>query len=490
MATINKNRTQTIIFSRVEDEVRIASLDGDRLEEIFFEDMDSESVTGNIYLGKVENVVPSLEAAFVNIGIGRNAFLRFKDAPGQQKLEKNKKILVQVSKDPVGSKGPQITLKVSIPGRSLVYTPFSKHIGISKKITDSQERHRLTTVAKSILENTEGVIFRTASLGVGEETIKEELEGLRSNWKKINDSFKRSRKPKTLYEEPSFVEYVLRERLTEDTKEIVVDSEELWHDVVAGISKFKSGFKPVVRYVENDAFASEDVYEKLKILYTRTVSLPGGGNIYIDRTEAMTVIDVNSASNVSGNDVSETSFNSNLEAAAEIARQLRLRNIGGIVVVDFIDMKSDEDRQKIISSLTNELKKDKARTMIMGFTRLGLLEMTRKRSTAAIGSKLYSPCPICRGTGRIESPRAVYQRLLKDLNRGFQDESISKASVQVYQNMSGILTPETQKTLVKNLKRELSVGFTWPIPTTYEIKFVKKQESPKKSKKQNKKESN
>ncbi len=176
MARIQNNRTQTIVFSRIEDEVRIASLDGDQLEEIFFEDMDSESVTGNIYLGKVENVVPSLEAAFVNIGIGRNAFLRFKDASGQQKLEKNNKVIVQVSKDPIGSKGPQITLKVSIPGRSLVYTPFSKHIGISKKIADQQERNRLTAVAKSVLENKEGVIFRTAAFGVGEETIKEELE--------------------------------------------------------------------------------------------------------------------------------------------------------------------------------------------------------------------------------------------------------------------------------------------------------------------------
>jgi len=486
VATI-KNRTQTIIFSRVEDEVRIASVDSDQLEEIFFEDMDSESVTGNIYLGKVENVVPSLEAAFVNIGIGRNAFLRFKDASGQQKLEKNQKVLVQVSKDPIGSKGPQITLKVSIPGRSLVYTPFSKHIGISKKISDPQERHRLTAVAKSLLESKEGVIFRTASYGLGEETIKDELEGLRENWKKINETFKRGRKPKILYEEPSFVEYILRERLTESTKEIVVDSEELWHEVVAGISKFKAGFKPVVRYVEGDAFATEDIYEKLKILYTRTVALPGGGNIYIDRTEAMTVIDVNSAGNLSGSDVSETSLNTNLEAASEIARQLRLRNIGGIVVIDFIDMKTDEDRQKIISSLSNEFKKDKARTMIVGFTRLGLLEMTRKRSTAAIGSKLYSSCPVCKGTGRIESPRAVYQRLLKDLTRGFQDQTINGASVQVYQNMSGILTPETQKNLLKTLKKEVSVSFTWPVPTTYDIKFIKKQEQPKKTKKQEKK---
>ncbi len=207
------------------------------------------------------------------------------------------------------------------------------------------------------------------------------------------------------------------------------------------------------------------------------VSLPAGGNIYIDRTEAMTVIDVKSASSISGNDVSETSLNTNLEAASEIARQLRLRNIGGIVVIDFIDMKNDEDRQKVISSLTAEFKKDKARTMIMGFTRLGLLEMTRKRSTAAIGSKLYSSCPICKGTGRIESPRAVYQRLLKDLSRGFQDESLTSASIQVYQNMSGILTPENQKNLVKTLKREISVGFTWPIPTSYEIKFVKSKKS-------------
>lgn len=477
MEITKKKRTQAIVFSSLEDEVRIAILDEGKIQEVFFEEMDNESYMGNIYLGKIENVVPSLEAAFVNIGIGKNGFLRFKDTRNNQKLEKGKKVLVQVKKDPIGSKGPQLTLKISIPGRCLVYMPFSKHVGISKKITDQAERERLISIAKGIIENDEGIIFRTAANGVGEDTLREELENLRTIWKKINEKFRRARKPQILYEEPSLVEYILRERLTEDVKEIVVDSEDLWHDVVAGISKFKSGFKPIVRYVEEDAFLHEGIYEKMKVLYTRVVPLPNGGNIFIDKTEAMTVIDVNSASNTHGSDVSEMSLNTNLEAAVEIARQLCLRNIGGIIVIDFIDMKSEADRKKVISLLSEELKKDKAHSLILGFTRLGLLEMTRKRSTATINSRIYSTCPICRGTGQIESPKITYQRLVSDLQRLFKDKKIKSATVQVYQNLSGILTPEVQKQLSKQFKREIKVSFTWPVPATYDIKGSTKSEA-------------
>ncbi|MEA2066573.1 MAG: Rne/Rng family ribonuclease [Thermotogota bacterium] len=475
-------RKQKIVFSHFEEEIRIALLKNDTLEEIFFEELDSDSYTGNIYLGRVENVVPSLEAAFVNIGIGKNAFLRFKDSLGKDKLTKNSKVLVQVKKDPMESKGPQVTLKVSIPGRTLVYLPFSKHIGVSRKISDTTERERLIKLAKENLKDNEGVIFRTAAFGVGEETIKEELDNIRKEWKKVSNSYKRSRKPKLLYEEPSLVEYILRERLTETTGEIIIDSEGLWHDVVAGISKFKTGYKPIVRFVEDDAFQYTGLYEKLDILYKNKIPLEGGGNIVIDNTEAMTVVDVNSASNLSGSDISETSINTNLEAVTEIARQLKLRNIGGIVVIDFIDMETEDDQTKIINKFRKELMHDKARSMIMGFTELGLLEMTRKRSNAAIGSKLYSRCPVCHGSGRIESPRFVYQKIVRDLKKNFEtDKKITGAEINVYQNLSGVLTPDTQKELSKVLKKTISVNFTWPIPGEYDIKFLK--DKPKKKKK-------
>lgn len=469
-----RKRTQTIVFSKMEEEIRIAVIDNGHLDEVFFEELDNDSVTGNIYLGKVENVVPSLEAAFVDIGVGRNAFLRFKDAPNRSKLGKGSKVLVQVKKDAIGTKGPQVTLKVSIPGRSVVYTPFSKHVGVSKKIAEAAERDRLYKVAKSALSEKEGVIFRTAAYGVGDENIRDEIERLRNKWKEVNDSFKRGRKPKILYEESSLVEYILRERLTENTAEIVVDTEDLWHDVVAGVSKFKSGFKPVVRFVEGDSFITEGAYEKIKEIYKRIIPLESGGNVVIDRTEAMTVIDVNSASNVSGGDVAETSLVTNLEAASQIARHLRLRNIGGIIVIDFIDMKTDEDRTKVVNAFTEELKKDKAKSFVLGFTKLGLLEMTRRRSTAAIGTKLFISCPVCKGTGDIESPRVTFQRLVRDLGKLFEDKSIKRANVQVFHNLSGVLTPEVQKKLTKTFKRTLSFTFTWPIPASFEIKGSKK----------------
>jgi len=208
----------------------------------------------------------------------------------------------------------------------------------------------------------------------------------------------------------------------------------------------------------------------------RKVPLEKGGNIFIDTTEALTVIDVNSASNITCNDISETSFETNMEAAKEIVRHIKLRNLSGIIIIDFIDMKREESRRKIIDFMNKELKKDKAKTMIMGFTKLGLLELTRKRSTPRFDSKLYITCPICKGIGKIESPHVTYQKILKDISKVVDNDiSISKISLKVYQNLSGILTPDIKKQLVAKYKTELDVSFLWPTPSTYDVSFERKK---------------
>lgn len=470
-----KKRTQKIIFSNIDDEVRIAVLEEEKIEKIFFEERTNESVTGNIYLGYVENIVPALEAAFVKVGYGKNAFLRLRDIKNGEKITKGSKVLVQVVKDPIGQKGPQVTINLSIAGRTIVYTPYVNHIGVSRKISDKIERKRLAKIARDNISEG-GLIIRTASEGILEEDMILEIQELLQKWKEVNECFKRSRKVKLLYENPGLVEYTLRELLGENTSEIVVDSEELWHEVVKFIGKFKAGFKPIVRFVEGDAFIDESIYEMMKILYVRKVPLEKGGNIFIDTTEALTVIDVNSAGNVTCNDISETSFETNMEAAKEIVRQIKLRNLSGIIIIDFIDMQKEESKRKIIGFMNRELKKDKAKTMIMGFTKLGLLELTRKRSTPRFDSKLYTSCPICKGIGKIESPHVTYQRIIKDISKVINsDSNIFKIDLKVYQNLSGILTPDVKKQLSTRFDSELNVSFSWPVPSTYDLGFERKK---------------
>jgi ribonuclease G len=470
-----KNRTQKIIFSNIDDEIRIAVLEEDKIEKIFFEERTNESVTGNIYLGYVENIVPALEAAFVRVGYGKNAFLRLRDIKNGDKINKGSKVMVQVIKDPIGQKGPQVTINMSLAGRTIVYTPHVNHIGVSRKIVDKNERKRLAKIARDNIKEG-GLIIRTASEGISERDMVLEIQELLDKWKLMNECYNRSRKVKLLYEDPGLVEYTLRELLGENTFEIVVDSEDLWHEVVKFIGKFKPGFKPIVRFIEGDAFIEESIYEMMKTLYVRKVPLEKGGNIFIDTTEALTVIDVNSAGNITCNDISETSFETNMEAAKEIVRHIKLRNLSGIIIIDFIDMKREESRRKIIDFMNKELKKDKAKTMIMGFTKLGLLELTRKRSTPRFDSKLYITCPICKGIGKIESPHVTYQKILKDISKVVDNDiSISKISLKVYQNLSGILTPDIKKQLVAKYKTELDVSFLWPTPSTYDVSFERKK---------------
>lgn len=471
-----ENLKRTLVFSDSDQEIRVALLEGEELSEIFFEDMEADRNSGKIFIGRIENEVKSLEAFFVNIGMKKNGFLRFKDLVGlPNEFRKGDLILVQVRKDGTNRKGPQLSMQINLPGRYVVYMPYGEgSIGISRRITEQEERDRIREIAEEIIYETEGIIFRTNCQGVDRETIEEEIKELRNKMRDIVLDFNKANKPDILYSEEDFVEYVIRERIDNKTKKIVVDSRNLYKKIDALLEEFEH--RPSIEIYDRDSFNYKNIYEQLDDIFARKIPLKSGGTITIDKAEAMTVIDVDSASNIKGNNVEETSFSTNREAAYEITRQMRLRNLAGIIIVDFIDMNKPKHREEIINIIHSESKKDKARVTIVGFTHLGLLEITRKRTSAAIESLVFTPCPICHGTGRVAAPAVVYNRMIKDIEdslNDLKDHNIKEITISVYHNLSGYVTPEIRKNLESKHSIKINFEFNWNDPNSYNIRFKK-----------------
>jgi ribonuclease G len=467
---------RTLVFSDSDQEVRVALLEGEELSEIFFEDMEADRNSGKIFSGRIENEVKSLEAFFVNIGMKKNGFLRFKDLVGlPNEYRKGDMLLVQVRKDGTSRKGPQLSMQINLPGRYVVYMPYGEgSIGISRRITDQDERDRIREIAEDVIYETEGLIFRTNCQGVDRETIEEEVLHLRNVMRDIVIKFNNTNKPDLLYSEEDFVEYVVRERMDNKTVKIVVDSKNLYKKIENILQDFEQ--RPAIELYNRDSFNYKNIYEQLEDIFARKIPLKSGGTITIDKAEALTVIDVDSASNIKGENVEETSFSTNKEAAYEISRQMRLRNLAGIIIIDFIDMNVPKHRDEIINIINQESKKDKARVTIVGFTHLGLLEVTRKRTSAAIESLVFSPCPICHGTGRVAAPAVVYNRMIKDIEDSLsdlKDHEIKELTISVYHNLSGYVTPEVRKELENKNNIKINFEFNWNDPNSYNIRFKK-----------------
>ncbi|KLO22883.1 Rne/Rng family ribonuclease [Marinitoga sp. 1155] len=468
---------KSLVFSTYSEEIRVAVLEDNKLMEIFFEDLEAGKLSGKIFLGRIENVVPALESFFVNIGTKKNGFLRFKDTTiDPNSLRRGSFIIVQVKKDGNSRKGPQLTMRIDIPGRYIVYMPFGENsIGISKKIYSSNEKDRLREIGEILIETErEGIIFRTNCENVDFETIKNEFINLKKIWKDILKNAKKYNKPRLLYEDEDFIQYILREKLNNNTYEIITDDIKLFKEFNNLKNEY---FNLKVRKVDIDAFAWADIYNQLDDLFSRKIELPSGGIITIDKTEALTVFDVDSAGNVLEKNVENTSFKTNLEAAKEIARQLRLRNIAGIILIDFIDMKDSYHKEEIINIFREETLKDKARISISGFTRLGLLELSRKRTTPSIDALLFTQCPVCQGTGKIASPRIVFRKALKELEESLYDlkkkHNIKEVYISVYHNLSGYFTKEKKKEIEKKFNIILDIDFNWNDPNSYNIRYRK-----------------
>ncbi|MDK2885757.1 MAG: ribonuclease [Thermosipho sp. (in: thermotogales)] len=460
---------KTIILKSVKnDSLHCAIIENNRLVEMFSD--EDEKLTGNIYLGRVDRVVNALDALFVNIGENKNGFLRKKDIPQKfldlvnyDIFKPKSKILVQVKKDPVANKGPQLTANISLAGRFLVVFPFTDVTGVSKKIETQTEKERLYKIASQILEKYGiGVIIRTASEGVDESYLFEEAENLIEKWNQIYTKFKRGKKAKLLHHEESSIDYILREKLTKDVSLIITNNTE--H--VQFISKYIKNFpkKPKIEIIDSDPFDYKNIYNMYKELFKRKINLPSGGEIIIDKTEALTVIDVNSKHLTSTLNQQETALITNLEAVEEIFRQLRLRNIGGIIIIDFIDMNDDADRKKILEKVNEETKKDKSKIEIFGFTRLGLLELSRKRTVKSFFDISTTRCPVCNGTGLILSPKTLIKEIYHELNN--KPENAKEVIIKVHPSLKGKINKDEIKKLY-NL--ETHIHYTYHDPKTFEL---------------------
>jgi ribonuclease E len=401
------------------DGVQIGVLEDGVLVEHFITTSGTGSLVGNVYLGRVQNVLPSMEAAFVDIGRGRNAVLYAGevdwDAAGlegkarkiEQALSTGDSVLVQVTKDPVGHKGARLTTQISLPGRFLVYVPGGGATGISRKLPDN-ERKRLKDVLKRVVPEDAGVIIRTASEGVAEEELARDVRRLRAQWEVIKErsTTPKAKAPQLLYEEPDLLIKVIRDLFTEDFSGLVVQGANAWDTIEAYVKHVAPDLMDRLRrHVANtDVFTEFRIDEQILKALDRKVWLPSGGYLVIDRTEAMTVIDVNTGKFTgSGGNLEETVTRNNLEAAEEIVRQLRLRDIGGIIVIDFIDMVLESNRDLVLRRLTECLGRDRTRHQVAEVTSLGLVQMTRKRVGTGLLEAYSTPCEHCRGRGVVVS---------------------------------------------------------------------------------------
>ncbi len=406
---------RTMVVRQRKDRTQIAVLEDGVLVEHYVNRSSHQSYVGNVYLGKVQNVLPSMEAAFVDIGKGRNAVLYAGEVnfdvsglEGQPKriesaLKAGQSLIVQVTKDPVGHKGARLTSQVSLPGRYLVYVPGASMTGISRKLPDI-ERNRLKQILKKVMPENAGVIVRTAAEGAAEEELDRDVARLAAQWEAIEKKAKTASAPALLYSEPDLTIRVIRDVFNEDFSSLVVAGDEGWDTVdeyVRYVAPHLAG--RLTRWQDDrDVFGSYRIDEQLAKALERKVWLPSGGSLVIDKTEAMTVIDVNTGKFTGqGGNLEETVTRNNLEAAEEIVRQLRLRDVGGIVVIDFIDMVLESNRELVLRRLLECLARDRTKHQVAEVTSLGLVQMTRKRVGAGLLEAFSVPCECCNGRGVI-----------------------------------------------------------------------------------------
>lgn len=437
-------------------QTRVALIEDGAPTEIHIERRGRERLVGNIYNGRVQNVLPGMQAAFVDVGLERNAFLYAGDIQVDRQdfqfddtndvklntpcnikdiVKTGQDIMVQVLKEPVGTKGARVTTHVTLPGRTLVLMPTVNYVGVSRRIDDEAERSRLKAILEKLKPENMGVIVRTAAQGKPEEDFAADLDFLVRLWGKIQQKSKLVSAPRLLHAEEPLVFRTIRDMFTPDISRLVINDREFCErvKVVAGI--LSPALKERVVLSEDvgknlfETYELENVIDKALL---RKVWLKNGGYIIIDQTEALTSIDVNTGKYVGVDNLQETITKANCEAAAEIARQLRLRDISGIIIIDFIDMEDMQDKERVLDTLRQELKKDRTKSNVLGITALGLVEMTRKKSRQSISNTLQTVCPYCKGDGKVLSPESVVLRVRRQLIKLFAEESHASYLVRVH----------------------------------------------------------
>ena len=424
--------SEDILINVTPQETRVALITNGVVQELHIERAQSRGLAGNIYIGKVARVLPGMQSAFIDIGLERAAFLHVADIweehhngapprPIEKILSDGQPLMVQVVKDPIGTKGARLSTQISIAGRLVVYLPQDPHIGISQRIEDETERQHLREKLQQLLppEETGGFIIRTVAESATEAELLGDVQYLRKLWHDMRVRGSSSGAPTLLYQDLSLAQRVLRDFIHEDIGRIVIDSRENYAKLQAFGAEYMPNVLPRLEHYtgERPLFDLYNVEDEIQKALARRVGLKSGGYLIVDQTEAMTTIDVNTGGFVGVRNFDDTIFKTNLEAAQVIARQLRLRNLGGIIVIDFIDMENEEHKSAVLAELQKALSRDRTKMTLNGFTALGLVEMTRKRTRESLEHILCESCPTCDGRGVVKTARSVCYEILREILR-------------------------------------------------------------------------
>jgi len=474
-----------IVINASSSETRMAILEDDALVEIYVEQPENERMVGDIYKGRIDNVVEAIQAAFVNIGLDQNGFLPFADVGkeysalsekvedserrGKRKkrtsrsesktvLKKGQDVLVQVTKEPIGNKGTRLTSAVSLPGRYLVLVPNDKNIGVSRKIMSVKERRRLRMLAKSLRPRGFGLIIRTVAQGKDVHAIKSDLENLLKSWKRIEDKVRSSKAPALIHKDMGMASSVIRDLFSPDIDRLIVDSRRLYGEIKKYLKEVAPGLLPKLELYKKrtpifDELKIEDEIDKS---LSRKIWMKGGGYIIFDHTEAMGVVDVNSGRSISEKDHEKNAFKTDLEAARTIGRQLRLRDVGGIIVIDFIDLSNLKNRQKVVSELRRELKKDRAAFDMLPMSDFGIVQLTRERVRPSLLYQYSEPCSRCNGLGRTPSKSTIVTKIERKIQHVKSKTGERRLILRVHPDMAEYLT-EGFKSRIRRLKMKFFV---------------------------------
>jgi ribonuclease G len=512
-----------IIISATPQESRVAIMENARLLEIHIERVRERGIVGSIYKGRVTRVLPGMQAAFVDIGLPKAAFLPASDhypadadeltlaevpllpqndgtsdpeltaeglavrangssvpnrkvPPIEERLSKGQEVTVQISKEPIGSKGARVTSNISLPGRYLVYLPASSHVGVSRRIASEDERDRLRDAVGSASRNPGGIIIRTACEGVSKREIQADLRLLRKLWMQLARRAEKMPAPALLHQDLDVILRTIRDLSGSDVARLIIDNRRDHQRVLDFIATVMPRWHPRVELYD----LPEPIFERYGIeaqigkAVERRVWLKSGGHIIIDHAEAMTVVDVNTGRFVGKTDQRETTLRTNLEAARVIVDQLRLRNIGGLIVIDFIDMEHAEDRKTVMSALLDALKSDKARAHVLGFSELGLVEMTRQRTRESLAQQLCEPCPTCSGKGHVKGTATTAYEILRRIRREASlNAPVHHITVSLHPSVATFIA-QYEPAALREIERELGVEVSIHRvenldPTQYEV---------------------
>jgi ribonuclease G len=476
-----------ILISSTPQEARVAVLEDDVLVEFLIERPDTGRIVGDIFLGQVQAVLPGIQAAFVEIGTDKAAFLHASDLgdeeddedngngnggsggngrrsvpPIQEVVQKGQKLLVQVTKEAISTKGPRVTTQISLPGRFLVYMPQSSHIGVSRKIGDREERTRLRAMARDLLpKDAGGVIIRTAGEEITPDLLKRELKTLTDSWTKMQKKAKGVKAPALVHREAGLTRGIIRDIFTDKVDSLTVDDREVYGEIARYLEGVAPDLESRVHLYDGrlPLFDEHGVEEAIREAFQRRVDLPSGGYLIIEPTEALVSVDVNTGRYTGKKDPEKTILKTNLDAAREVARQLRLRDIGGIIVVDFIDMETKANQERVLQELRTYLNRDRARTRAFQVSELGLVEMTRQRVRPSLYYSLTEPCAHCEGAGRIFTPESVVRRIERSLRRAAANGNDHRLALRVHPQVA-LHILEVEPDFLRRMARNLELDLT------------------------------